>query len=47
MFLVKEVQSQLKGLNADLVETMLTLEALETDLEIKQEEIVTAQEEYE
>ncbi len=42
----KEVQSQLKGLNADLVETMLTLEALETDLEIKQEEIIAAQEEY-
>lgn len=42
----KEVQSQLKGLNADLVETMLTLETLETDLEIKQEEITAAQEEY-
>ena len=42
----KEVQSQLKGLNADLVETMLTLEVLETDLEIKQEEITAAQEEY-
>lgn len=42
----KEVQSQLSSLNEDLVETMLTLEALETDLEIKQEEIDVAQEEY-
>lgn len=42
----KEVQSQLSSLNEDLAETMLTLEALETDLEIKQEEIEVAQEEY-
>ena len=43
----KEVQAQLKGLNADLVETMLTLETLETDIEIKQDEINVAQEELE
>ena len=43
----KEVQAQLKGLNADLVETMLTLETLETDIEIKQDEINIAQEELE
>ena len=43
----KEVQTQLKGLNADLVETMLTLETLETDIEIKQDEINIAQEELE
>ena len=42
----KEFQSQLSNLNSDLVETMLTLEALETDLEIKQDEINAAQEEY-
>ena len=36
----KEVQAQLKGLNADLVETMLTLETLETDIEIKQDEVI-------
>jgi len=41
----KEVQSQLSGLNEDLVETMLTLEALETDIEIKQGEIDVAKEE--
>lgn len=43
----KEVQSQLSGLNEDLVDTMLTLEALETDLEIKQGEIDAAHEELE
>ena len=43
----KEVQAQLKGLNADLVETMLTLDTLETDIEIKQDEINIAQEELE
>lgn len=43
----KEVQSQLSNLNEELVETMLTLELLEADLEAKQEEINEAQEEYE
>lgn len=42
----KEVQSQISSLNEELVETMLTLEALETDLEIKQGEIEEAQAEY-
>lgn len=42
----KEVQSQISSLNQELVETMLTLEALETDLEIKQGEIEEAQAEY-
>lgn len=43
----KEVQSQLSNLNEELVETMLTLELLEADLEAKQEEIDEAQKEYE
>lgn len=43
----KEVQSQLSNLNEDLVETMLTLEILEADLEMKKEEIAQAQAEYE
>lgn len=43
----KEVQTQLSNLNADLVETILTLELLEADLEAKQEEIDVAQAEYE
>lgn len=42
----REVQSQLNNLNADLVETILTLELLEADLETKQEEISEAQAEY-
>ena len=43
----KEVQSQLSNLNEEMVETMLTLELLEADLEAKQEEINEAQAEYE
>ena len=43
----KEVQSQLSNLNEELVETILTLELLEADLEAKQEEIDEAQKEYE
>lgn len=42
----KEVQSQLSNLNEDLVETILTLELLEADLENKQAEIDEAQAEY-
>lgn len=43
----KEVQSQISSLNADLVDTILTLELLEADLEQKQKEIDEAQAEYE
>lgn len=43
----KEVQAQLSNLNEDLVDTMLTLELLESDLEEKQKDIDAAQEEYE
>lgn len=42
----KEVQSQLTNLNEDLVETILTLELLEADLETKQAQIEEAQAEY-
>lgn len=42
----KEVQSQISSLNADLVDTILTLELLEADLEQKQKEIDEAQAEY-
>lgn len=42
----KEVQSQLSSLNDDLVDTLLTLELLEADLESKQAEIDEAQAEY-
>lgn len=42
----KEIQSQISTLNEDLVDTMLTLELLESDLEAKQEEIDAAQAEY-
>ncbi len=43
----KEVQSQISSLNEDLVETILTLELLDADLEQKQKEIDEAQAEYE
>lgn len=43
----KEVQSQISSLNEELVETILTLELLEADLETKKEEIAEAQAEYE
>ena len=43
----KEVQSQISSLNSELVDTMLTLELLEADLEAKQADIEAAQEEYE
>ncbi len=43
----EEVRSELKNLDAELVETMLTLEILEADIESKQQEIEKAQEEYE
>lgn len=42
----KEVQSQISSLNEDLVETILTLEVLEADLEEKEKEIQDAQAEY-
>ena len=42
----KEVQSQISSLNAELVETILTLEVLEADLEAKQADIEEAQAEY-
>ena len=43
----KEVQSQLSNLNEEMVETMLTLELLEADLAVKEEEINEAQADYE
>lgn len=42
-----EVQAELSNLNTELVDTLLTLEVLEADLERKQEEIAEAQAEYE
>ena len=42
----KQVQSQISSLNAELVETMLTLEVLEADLEAKEADIEKAQAEY-
>ena len=43
----KQVRSQINNLNEDLVETMLSLELLEADLESKQAEIDEVQAEYE
>ncbi|MGN0334047.1 MAG: NlpC/P60 family protein [Lachnospiraceae bacterium] len=43
----KAIRNQLNHLNEELVETILTLEVLETDLENKQVEIELAAEEYE
>lgn len=42
-----QVRAELSNLNSELVDTMLTLEVLEADLERKQEEIAEAQAEYE
>lgn len=42
-----EIKAELGNLNAELVDTILTLELLEADLERKQEEIDEAQAEYE
>ncbi len=42
----KEVREQLDHLDEELVETMLTLELLEADIETKEEEIAEAQKEY-
>ena len=42
----KQVQSQISSPNAELVETMLTLEVLEADLEAKEADIEKAQAEY-
>ena len=42
-----EIKAQLGNLNEELVDTILTLELLESDLERKQEEINEAQAEYE
>ncbi len=42
-----QVRTELSNLNSELVDTMLTLEVLEADLERKQEEIAEAQAEYE
>ena len=42
-----EIKAQLGNLNAELVDTLLTLELLEADLERKQQEIDEAQAEYE
>lgn len=42
-----QVRAQLSSLNAELVDTLLTLEVLEADLKRKQEEIDQAQKDYE
>lgn len=42
----KEVQAQISSLNEEMVETMLTLEILEADLEAKQADIEKAQAEF-
>ena len=43
----KEIQSQISSLNAEMVDTMLTLELLEADLEAKEADIEAAEAEFE